>query len=245
MQEAGDVSLEGIIADMPLFEACSQGFIAKLAAQSQLIRVEKGQLLFVHGDEAARFFLVRQGWVKLFRETLDGAQAVVDILPQGHLFGETSIFENGLYPYSAEMAESGGIVAMPLSLLKAEMEENQRFALSLLGLMAQYRKQQDKELEHRVLQNAPQRIGCFLLRLVDQSADGPVVIHLPYDKTLVASRLGMQPETFSRALGKLKDATGIKIKGATVDIASLERLMEFSCSACSSTFPCQDKADTP
>lgn len=65
MQEAGDVSLEGIIADMPLFEACSQGFIAKLAAQSQLIRVEKGQLLFVHGDEAARFFSGASGVGKI------------------------------------------------------------------------------------------------------------------------------------------------------------------------------------
>lgn len=106
--------------------------------------------------------------------------------------------------------------------------------------MARYRRQQDRELEHRTIQNAPQRIGCFLLRLTNQEEEGSVKIHLPYDKTLVASRLGMQPETFSRALNKLKDKTGIRVKGATVELDNLEQLTSYSCSACSSEFPCKD-----
>ena len=110
----------------------------------------------------------------------------------------------------------------------------------MMSAMARYRRQQDRELEHRTIQNAPQRIGCFLLRLADQSKTGPVTIHLPYDKTLVASRLGMQPETFSRALSKLKSQTGITIKGATIEMDSLNQLVEFSCAACSSEFPCKD-----
>jgi CRP-like cAMP-binding protein len=91
------------------------------------------------------------------------------------------------------------------------------------------------------VQNAPQRIGCFLLRLANQTAlDNTITIHLPYDKTLVASRLGMQPETFSRALAKLKEKTGIRIKGATIEMESLNQLSDFSCAACSSSFPCKD-----
>ena len=110
----------------------------------------------------------------------------------------------------------------------------------MLSAMARYRRRQDQELEHRTIQNAPQRIGCFLLRLTRQDAEGPVTIHLPYDKTLVASRLGMQPETFSRALAKLRDATGITVRGATIEMDSLDRLVRYSCAACSSEFPCQD-----
>lgn len=232
--------IKKVIEQKPVFQACGKSFVEELVSQSHFLPVNKGQVLFLHQDEADRFYIVQSGWIKLFRETLDGAQAVVDILPEGHMFGETSIFEDDVYPYSAEAAEPSELVSMPLRLLKSEIETNPKLALEMLTAMARYRKQQDQELEHLTIQNAPQRIGCFLLRLADQNSEGPVTIHLPYDKTLVASRLGMQPETFSRALSKLKNATGIEVKGATIEMESLGQLVDYSCAACSSEFPCKD-----
>ena len=228
------------VQQIALFKGCADAFFETLEAHAQNQNHEKGKVLFIHGDQAERFYFIKSGWVKLFRETLDGTQAVIDILNAGHLFGETAIFENGLYPYSAEVVERAEIVSLSLSDLKAEIENNNKLALSMLSSMARYRRQQDKEIEHRSIQNASQRIGCFLLRLTDQNEKGAVTIHLPYDKTLVASRLGMQPETFSRALAKLRDKTGIRVKGATIEMDNLDQLVSYSCSACSSEFPCKD-----
>ena len=70
-----------------------------------------------------------------------------------------------------------------------------------------------------------------------------VTITLPYDKTLIASRLGMKPETFSRALAKLKQETQIEIKGPMVTIKDMQRLISFTCNHCSSSFPCEDLKD--
>lgn len=232
------------INDIALFDVCSSEFKEKVARQSREVELTKGHLLFVHEEPAEHFYYVTKGWIKLFRETLDGTQAVVDILPESHIFGETSLFEGDEYPYSAEAAEPSSVISIPLSLLKSEIDENPKLAHAMLRAMARYRKQQDKELEHRTLQNAPQRIGCFLLRLAKQDEEGAVTIHLPYDKTLVASRLGMQPETFSRALSKLKQATGIEVKGATIQMESINQLVTFSCAACSTEFPCKDLDET-
>jgi len=52
----------------------------------------------------------------------------------------------------------------------------------------------------------------------------------------------MQPETFSRALSKLEEKTGIRIQGATIEIDNIEQLSTYSCAACSSEFPCKDIA---
>lgn len=223
-----------------LLNGASEDFFTSLEQDSRSHPHEKGKIIFLHEDEAEHFFFVQKGWVKLFRETLDGTQSIVDILPEGHIFGETALFEDNLYPYSAEIVEPAEIVHIPMNILKSEIESNNKLALNMLSSMARYRRQQDREIEHRTIQNAPQRIGCFLLRLANQNEDGAVKIHLPYDKTLVASRLGMQPETFSRALSKLKDKTGIKISGATIEMDSLDQLVQYSCAACSSEFPCKD-----
>ena len=223
-----------------IFKNCDSQFFTSLNVAAKVKSYEKGKLLVLHEDHAEHFFIIQSGWVKLFRETLDGTQSIVDVLPAGHIFGETSIFQDDKYPYTVEVIETAQIISFPLSLLKTEIESNNKLALSMLGAMTRYRRQQDQEIEHRTIQSAPQRIGCFLLRLADQDETGPVTIHLPYDKSLVASRLGMQPETFSRALLKLRDQTGIRVKGATIEMDSLEQLTGYSCAACSSEFPCKD-----
>lgn len=223
-----------------LFKNCSDAFFQQAKIQANVTKHAKGKILFLHEDEASHFYIARSGWVKLFRETLDGTQAVVDILTEGHIFGETAIFQDNLYPYSAEVVEPAEIVSLPIALLKAEIEDNTKFAYDMLSSMAKYRRQQDREIEHRDIQNASQRIGCFLLRLTKQNEEGETIIHLPYDKMLLASRLGMQPETFSRALKKLQNETGIEVKGATVKMQSLDQLVRYSCAACSSEFPCKD-----
>jgi len=229
-----------ILKHTSLFENCDDDIMSSFSAQSTFQSFEKGQVLFLHEEPAKRFFIIINGWVKLFRETLEGTQAVVDILSDNHIFGETSIFQNDTYPYSAEAVEPTKVLSLPLNLLKSEIEINPKIASSMLSSMAKFRRQQDQELEHRALQNAPQRIGCFLLRLTNQNDTGAVKIHLPYDKSLVASRLGMQPETFSRALAKLKDATGMEINGSTIELGDIKQLINYSCAACSSEFPCKD-----
>lgn len=231
------------IRSIPILEGGSDSFFDKLEAAAIGRKYGKGKLVFVHEDQAENFYILTSGWVKLFRETLDGTQSIIDILPAGHTFGETPIFEGGLYPYSAEVVEAADIYIAPLSILKEELETNTKLSMNMLSHLIRYKRQQDRELEHMTVQNAPQRIGCFLLRLVNQSEQGSVVIHLPYDKTLLAARLGMQPETFSRALAKLKEQTGIRVNGATVEMDSLDQLVSYSCAACSSEFPCNDLTD--
>lgn len=231
---------EKILREIVLFKNCEDSFFTKIASYSNVKSFEKGQMLFLHGENAEYFYYIKNGWVKLFRETLDGTQAVVDILTKGHIFGDTSIFEDGAYPYSAEVVESSTLITLPLSKLKEEIENNAKFAYDMLSAMAKYRRQQDREIEHLSIQNAAQRIGCFLLRLCTQEEKENIDIQLPYDKMLVASRLGMQPETFSRALKKLKNETDIEILGSVIRMKNLDQITRYCCSACSSDFPCKD-----
>jgi len=228
------------LSKLAFFEGSSEGFLKALDENAHMKKCKKGKVLFLHGDPAEYFYIVKSGWVKLFRETLDGAQSISDILPAGSIFGETALFENDTHPYSAEIIEPSEIMSVPIKFLKDELESNNAFTLKMLSYMARHRRRQDIEIEHRAIQNASQRIGCFLLRLVKKDHEGTIIIHLPYDKTLIASRLGMQPETFSRALSKLKEKTGIRIKGATIEFDTLEQLTSYCCSCCSSEYPCKD-----
>ena len=51
-------------------------------------------------------------------------------------------------------------------------------------------------------------------------------MRLPYDKVLIAGRLGMKPESLSRAFAKLKPV-GVRITQNTADIADLDALRDY------------------
>lgn len=233
------VDILAVLQATPLCKGLEPAQLDVLAAQAVVKHFPKGFMLFGHDEDAQWFYLMLEGWVKLFRETLDGDEAVIDILTNDHLFGESALFGNGRYSFSAQTIEDSAILMLPMAALRQLIEANPLVALNLLDSMSRYRQQQERELEHRSLQNAPQRIGCFLLRLCDTEKK-QATLHLPYDKTLIAARLGMKPETFSRALARLKEETGIVVNGASVQISDISRLAEYTCSACSNTFPCED-----
>lgn len=228
------------IHDILMFEGIDASLLAAFEVASQHRHVAKGTVLYIQGDEAEWFHLIQSGWVKLFRETIEGSEAIVDVITRGHLFGENTVFENGCYSYSAQAVEDVELISFPTKLLKDSIEKDPKLATNMLQSMSRYRLQQHREIEHFNVQNAPQRIGCFLLRLILDAPEAPVTLHLPYDKTLIAGRLGMKPETFSRALAKLKEATNLRVHGSSVTIPSVSILADYVCSHCSNSFPCEE-----
>jgi hypothetical protein len=67
-----------------------------------------------------------------------------------------------------------------------------------------------------------ERVASFLIRLSNVSS-GHAVVRLPQEKGLVAGRLGMRPETFSRALSQLRQH-GVTCSGLDVIIDDVSAL---------------------
>ena len=82
------------------------------------------------------------------------------------------------------------------------------------------------EIEQLKARSAPQRIAAFFIKQAN-AASGPARIALPYEKALIASRLGMKPESFSRALGRLT-RLGVIVDRESVTIEDLAKLAAFA-----------------
>ena len=150
------------------------------------------------------------------------------MLSKYSITGENAIFEHGCFTSNAQVAEDAQILCIPLCILKEQLSVNNLLAFNMLNSMVQDRRMHELQLKQYLLYSAPQRIGCFLLGLCPtlEQKDG-ATLNLPYDKTLIASTLGMKGATFSRALNILRHETGIVITGTRVTIDSISRLLEF------------------
>jgi CRP-like cAMP-binding protein len=232
--------LKMAIRDHILFKNLENHIIDEIKLSSLSKSYNKNELVYLQEDEARYIYYVKSGWVKLFSETIDGEEAIIDILPTGHVFGDQAILHGSEITHSAESVEKTELILFKIDKVRDILSKSSTFALNMLELLTQKQKSKDRELEHLSLQTAPQRIGCFLLRLCKPDETSNINLNLPYDKSLIASRLGMKAETFSRALNKLKSEANISVNGGKVLISSIDRLSQYCCGACSNTFPCKD-----
>ena len=97
----------------------------------------------------------------------------------------------------------------------------------MLSSMFQHHRRHYDAIALNAMQSAPQRIGCFLLKLCPPNQTNNINFDLPYDKTLIAYTLGMKGATFSRALNILRIKTGLHIKGTHIEINNIESLMKY------------------
>ena len=153
---------------------------------------------------------------------------IVDLLTTGHMFGESAIFEQDHHMCSAQVVEDVMLLSISARAFKEQVRTNSGLALNMLSAMSRHHRHHANTLAFNAMLNAPQRIGCFLLRLCPPgSPQTEVTFHLPYDKTLIADTLGMKGATFSRALNILRYKTKIQIDGTCVHIGSVAGLAQF------------------
>jgi len=218
----------GFFKDLTLFADMAEADVARFINAAQIKSYKKGTSLYQEGEQADFFYIICNGWLKLFHTTEEGEEVSLAMLTKNSVTGENAIFEKGCFTSSAVVVEDAQILSVPLTLLKDQLRANNQLAFNMLTSMVQYQRRHELQLEQYLLYSAPQRIGCFLLGLCPklEQIDG-VILNLPYDKTLIASTLGMKGATFSRALNILREETGIHITGTRVTIDSMERLLKF------------------
>lgn len=215
-----------IVRSTPLFAALPQE-VAQTLIGTQSVRIyEKGSQLFQQGSPADCFFVVIGGWVKIFRLAPDGGEAVVGVFRRGETFGEAAIFLGGRFPVAAETVSTSRLLRIDGKHLRDRIREQPDIALSMLASMSSHLKFLVEQIEHMKLLTAPQRTADFLIRLCPKS-EGPHTVELPYDKALLANRLGMKPESLSRALAKLRQI-GVVVDKEIVTITSLKALHDFA-----------------
>lgn len=228
------------LKSLPLFTSIAASWLEKFTAASIFQAYDSGESILLQGEKIDWVYVVLSGWVKLYRTTQDGNEAVIDILTGSQVFGETAMLTDDISPFNAVAIEQCTVIKIPVTLFHDAIKSDTKLAYAMLKSLSKFRDQQSREIESLTLQNASERIGCYLLRLCRVDVPEPVSLTLPFDKTHIAARLGMKAETFSRALKKLRQETDIKVEGRQVIVPTIDCLASFACKGCSNEYPCDD-----
>ncbi len=205
-----------------LFSQLPEKVFQDVCQLANLKRLDAQASLMHQGDPAKRFFLLVSGQSKLHRVTGEGQENLVEIIHAGQTFAEALLFsEARCYPVTATALKDSVLVSIEGTHYRKALEEQPKICLAILGSMSIHLHQRLKDIDTLTLSNASRRVINFLFQERDP-VSGDVVLQV--SKRLVASKLGIQPETFSRILHRLVEGGLIEMHRRNIRILAEEEL---------------------
>ncbi len=213
---------------LPVLAGLSDEQLARVRRAARLVELAEGEHLFEHGQRAERFFMLREGRIKLYRLSPEGDEKVIEIIRPGQSFAEAVMFMEGKrYPVSAQALVRSELVAFDNSVFLQILRESVETCFRVMAAMSMRLRARVNEIEALALQNATLRLVNYLLGELPEDAGESAEIRLPAPKNVIASRLSVQPETLSRILHQLCDKGLITVQGRTITVHDVPALRRY------------------
>lgn len=228
IRQCKSTGIESLLTNLPLFHELDRDELSRIAAATLQIEVPRGSVLFRRGDPCTGFHIIIFGQVKLALQTAQGMEKVVEILEAGHSFGEAVMFLEKPYVVTAEALSDTRLLHVAGTAVFAELDRDPRFARRIIANLSMRLHHLLGDLESYTLKSGTQRIIGYLLSLCDIARSGTTQIELPARKNIIASRLNLTHEHFSRTLHGLAAAGLISVDGQKIGIVSIEKLRAYN-----------------
>lgn len=215
-----------VASRVPAFKGLKPEMLQALLREASVINLRPGHALFRQGEPALALIIVIEGWIKLYRVTPAGDEAVLNVLTKGESFAEAVTYTAARYPASACAVTRSRVVMIPAYHVISCIHEMPDIAIAMIASTSMHLHRMVQRVEQLMAQSAIQRVADFLSSL-SPCTHGPCTIALPYDKSLIAGRLGLKPESLSRVFARLR-SVGIDVRASEVvvnDAAQLRRLV--------------------
>jgi CRP-like cAMP-binding protein len=207
-----------------LFAGLNDAQLQRVLQHAVNLGLKTGESLFEQGDAADRFFLVRAGQVKLYRLSPAGNEKIVEIVMPGSTFAEALMFlDRPRYPVGAQALRPSQVISIDARDFASMLRESVDTCFVMLGAMSQRMRGLLQEIDNISLHSATCRVAAYLFDQAPEDADAFV---LPVAKQVVASRLSVTPETFSRVIKTLGKRGVVALDGNQVTILDRDGLRD-------------------
>ena len=210
-----------------LFHAVSPAELVRIAEGCRLRRLARGDMVFRVGEPCEEFHVTVIGQVKLFALSPNGQEKVIELIGPGGTFAEALMFTGQPYIVSAQALTDALVLSVSKQAVLAEIELDTRFSLRMLAGVSRRLHGLVRDVEAYTLHSGAQRVIGYLLRDLDCADAQGVTVSLPVSKAMIASRLSLTPEYFSRVLHDPEAQGLVEIDKREIRIRDPKRLAEY------------------
>lgn len=221
------VAIETLLASIPLFALMEQRALSRVAKGAVRIDAARGATLFSPGDPGDGLHAVVSGRVKLAVPGSDSGEKVIALIGPGRTFGQSAMFVDEPHIVSAVTLTAATLVHVSKATITACMRRDREFAHHMATALSCQLRELIREVASSALYSGTERIISFILSELPAAASGQITLTLPAKKRIIASRLDLTHEHFSRILHDLAAAKLIVVQGPEVTIPDVRRLRAY------------------
>ncbi len=188
-----------------------------------------GTTIFAAGDPGDSIFLLKTGFVRLYRLTEEGKEVTLSVLGPGDVFGELALFEererltNACAMTAVHLC--GASVAQFMTLMRGNFVLTYRVAREI----ARRREEAETRIAGTAFASVRMRLSTVLLTLGEQYGtrldDGAINVGLRFSHQQLASFAGIARETASAEMSRLQREGLIRVEpDRSITLLDLERL---------------------
>jgi CRP-like cAMP-binding protein len=214
------LDIDALLTRVPLFRNLDAQECSVMATACHQIRVPKHGFAFSRGDACTGLYIVAVGAIKLAIPSKRGHEKVIEFFGPGQPFGEAMMFLGKPYTVEAQALEDSLLIWIDKQDIFAAIDRDPVFARRMLSSLSMRLHVLMQDIESVTLQNASQRVVNYLLS--QPRNDGR--IRFPFNKNIIASKLGLTPETLSRLLHQLSGDGDISVEGRNVTLLDVDAL---------------------
>ena len=221
------INIAALLSHVPLFSGLEADEINRIARGTREINAAKGDILFHKGDLPTGFHLVVYGQIKLAFSSSQGSEKVVDIMGQGQTFGEAVMLMDKPYMVYAQTLKDSQLLHISKNAILDELEKDPKLGRKMIASLSMRLHHLITDVEAYSLHSGRQRIIGYLLRDATESEATSLVVTLSTNKGVIASRLNLTQEHFSRILHELTEAGLIVVEGRKISISDVQKLRAY------------------
>ena len=219
------LDIRELLVRAPLFASLNRNWCEILANSAQVHRVLKNQFLYRRGDAATGIYLVAVGQIKASIPVPRSRHGkVIEMFGPGDSFGETLMLLNHPHIVDAQALDDSVVIWLDKRDIEQVLAIEAEFALQMLKNISRRFETLLHDIETVSTHNASERVAEYLLK---QPREGTQT-QLKFSKCLIASRLGLQAESLSRALQRLSKDQLISVHGSHVEILNEQGLQQLN-----------------
>ena len=199
---------KNLATESALLSALSPQVRDCLLSRARYRTLSGGETLSIQGEAAGTLKIVVEGWIKLYKLSEDGHEAVLSTLGRGESFDEVPAMMGSACTHGAEAVTNCKILLLDLNDICSCNNARAEISMAVMSAAQGHLDRFSTQIESLKVKTAACRLGEYLLGLVDQN-NGANHVDLPFGKVVLAGLLGIKPESLSRAFSRLK-AVGVQ-----------------------------------
>ncbi|MCH7789725.1 MAG: Crp/Fnr family transcriptional regulator [Acidobacteria bacterium] len=185
-----------LLKNVNIFQTIDEAVLERLAEACVTRPLQRGDELFLEGDQSNELFVVESGLIAIANQSFDGRESVVALMEPGDVFGEMPLFDGMGRSAAARALEPSVVLVVPYEPVRALYDEDPAQLWGAVDMLTQRLRSMDGALADSVFLDVTGRTAKRLLEIAGDEDE----FALPVTQEELAGMVGASRERVNKAI---------------------------------------------